>query len=64
MAEHAFLRCLAIGDQPKLDDSVFGRGSFAAAENLAVVYRAQNQPSKADEYQALSQRLRARPAAR
>ncbi|AKZ28413.1 glycosyltransferase [Ralstonia pseudosolanacearum] len=64
MAEHAFLRCLAIGDQPKLDDSVFGRGSFAAAENLAVVYRALNQPLKADEYQALSQRLRADPAAR
>ncbi|MHA6879130.1 glycosyltransferase family 2 protein [Ralstonia pseudosolanacearum] len=64
MAEHAFLRCLAIGDQPKLDDSVFGRGSFAAAENLAVVYRALNQPLKADEYQALSQRLRTNPAVR
>ena len=41
MAESAFLKCLEIGEQPKLDAAVFGRGSFAAAKYLALTYRAQ-----------------------
>ena len=40
MAENAFLKCLEIGEQPKLDAAVFGRGSFAAAKYLALTYRA------------------------
>ena len=52
MAENAFLKCLEIGDQPKLEASVFGRGSFAAARYLAQTYRAKSEAlaRKANHY--------------
>lgn len=38
MVESAWTKCLEIGDQPTLEGSVNGRGSFLAAHNLAVLY--------------------------
>ncbi|NMV39287.1 glycosyltransferase family 2 protein [Ralstonia insidiosa] len=60
MAESAFLKCLEIGEQPKLDASVFGRGSFAAAKYLALTYRAQSETLaiKANQYLHLAQQMR------
>jgi hypothetical protein len=39
LAVQAWQRCLAIGDQPELEGSVQGRGSFLADHNLEVVSR-------------------------
>lgn len=36
--ESSWLRALAIGEQPQLQDTVRGRGSFLAAHNLAVLH--------------------------
>ena len=38
MIESSWLRALEIGEQPTLQDSVRGRGSFLAAHNLAVLH--------------------------
>ena len=38
MIEASWLRALEIGEQPQLNDTVRGRGSFLAAHNLAVLY--------------------------
>lgn len=38
MIESSWLRALEIGEQPSLQDSVRGRGSFLAAHNLAVLH--------------------------
>ncbi|HEY4957082.1 MAG TPA: glycosyltransferase [Caldimonas sp.] len=38
MIESSWLRALAIGEQPDLQDTVRGRGSFLAAHNLAVLH--------------------------
>ena len=38
IVEGAWKRCLDIGEQPGLDGSVEGCGSFLAAENLAIFY--------------------------
>lgn len=64
MAEQAFLRALEIGDKPKLDDSVFGRGSFAAAENLSIIYKARSNTLslKADQYFQLAKQLKEKAA--
>lgn len=59
MAESAFLKCLEIGEQPKLDAAVFGRGSFAAAKYLALTYRAlaNTLAIKANQYSDLAQQM-------
>ncbi|WP_296227978.1 glycosyltransferase [Ralstonia sp. UBA689] len=59
MAESAFLKCLEIGEQPKLDAAVFGRGSFAAAKYLALTYRAQADTLalKANQYSNLARQM-------
>ena len=41
MIEASWLRALEIGEQPQLNDTVRGRGSFLAAHNLAVLYDGQ-----------------------
>ena len=53
-----------IGDKPKLDDSVFGRGSFAAAENLSIIYKARSNTLslKADQYFQLAKQLKEKAA--
>ncbi|MEP7303167.1 MAG: glycosyltransferase [Caldimonas sp.] len=38
MIESSWLRALEIGEQPQLQDTVRGRGSFLAAHNLAVLH--------------------------
>ena len=38
MIESSWLRALEIGEQPELQDTVRGRGSFLAAHNLAVLH--------------------------
>jgi hypothetical protein len=37
VVEQAWLKCLEIGEQPSLEGSVRGRGSFLAAHHLAVL---------------------------
>ena len=58
MAETAWLRCLEIGERPDLEGSVVGRGSFLAANNLAVIYAGLNEQAKADYFQDMAKQLR------
>ena len=55
MIEASWLRALEIGEQPQLNDTVHGRGSFLAAHNLSVFYDGQG-----DAVKALHWRERAR----
>jgi tetratricopeptide (TPR) repeat protein len=50
----AWQRCLAIGDQPELEGSMQGRGSFLAAFNLQVVFEQLGEPSQAAHYKGLA----------
>ena len=50
MIEASWLRALEIGEQPLLNDTVRGRGSFLAAHNLAVLYAGQGDPAKASHW--------------
>ena len=50
MIEASWLRALEIGEQPQLNDTVRGRGSFLAAHNLAVLYAGQGDPAKASHW--------------
>jgi len=59
MIEASWQKCLEIGDQPLLEGSVRGRGSFLAAHNLAVVYQEIGDTEKAKHYRKLAQRSRA-----
>ncbi len=47
MIESSWLRALRIGDNPALQDTVRGRGSFLAAHNLAVMFEALGDAPKA-----------------
>ena len=47
MIESSWLRALEIGENPHLQDSVTGRGSFLAAHNLAVMFAALGDEAKA-----------------
>jgi len=47
MIEASWLRALEIGEQPQLNDTVHGRGSFLAAHNLSVLYDGQGDAAKA-----------------
>jgi tetratricopeptide (TPR) repeat protein len=57
MIEASWLRALEIGEQPQLNDTVRGRGSFLAAHNLALLY-----DSRGDSAQASHWRERAHGA--
>jgi len=48
--ESSWLRAIEIGEQPGLQDTVRGRGSFLAAHNLAVLYDGQGDPAKASHW--------------
>ena len=50
VAEAAWLKCLKIGEQPGLDGSVEGSGSFRAAENLANYYRIMGDSQRATHF--------------
>ena len=58
MIEASWLKCLEIGDQPLLEGSVNGRGSFLAAHNLAVLYQETGDTRKAAQYRALAEASR------
>ncbi len=58
MIEASWLKCLEIGDQPLLEGSVNGRGSFLAAHNLAVFYQETGDTEKAAHYRALAETSR------
>ena len=64
LAEQIFTRCLEIGDQPEMDGSVIGRGSFLAAQQLAIVYQMQSQAlaRKSEHYLTLSRELQKNPS--
>ncbi|MCA1248664.1 glycosyltransferase [Massilia sp. MS-15] len=56
MIEASWLRCLELGDQPALEGSVSGRGSFLAAHNLAVLYESQGDAQQAGRFRELASR--------
>jgi len=66
LAEQVFNRCLEIGDQPEMDGSVIGRGSFLAAQQLAIVYQMQSHAlaRKSEHYLTLSKQLQNAPQPR
>jgi len=50
MIEASWLRALEIGEQPQLNDTVRGRGSFLAAHNLALLYDGRGDSAKASHW--------------
>jgi len=50
MIEASWLRALEIGEQPQLNDTVHGRGSFLAAHNLAVLCAGRGDAAKASHW--------------
>jgi tetratricopeptide (TPR) repeat protein len=59
MIESSWLRALEIGEQPALNDSVRGRGSFLAAHNLAAFHASLGHAAQADEWSRQATELRA-----
>jgi glycosyltransferase involved in cell wall biosynthesis len=51
LIEQSLLQALKIGEQPVLQDSVAGRGSYLAAHNLSVFYSLMGQPQQAQHWQ-------------
>jgi tetratricopeptide (TPR) repeat protein len=60
MVESSWAKCLEIGEQPALEGSVNGRGSFLAAHNLAVLYDGLGDAQQAAHYRQLAADLRSR----
>jgi len=56
-AVQAWQRCLSIGDQPELEGSMLGRGSFLAAFNLGVVFGVIGDQGQANIYKALAGKM-------
>ena len=59
MIESSWLRALEIGEQPELQDTVRGRGSFLAAHNLAVLHAGLGAPAEAARWREREAALRA-----
>jgi tetratricopeptide (TPR) repeat protein len=59
MIESSWLEALAIGEQPDLNDSVRGRGSFLAAHNLAVFHASLGHAVQAEAWSVRALQLRA-----
>jgi len=59
MIESSWLRALEIGEQPALQDSVRGRGSFLAAHNLAVLHESLGKGAAAAQWREREAALRA-----
>ncbi len=60
IVESSWAKCLEIGEQPALEGSVNGRGSFLAAHNLAVLYDGLGNAQQAAHYRRLAADLRSR----
>ena len=58
MMESSWLRALEIGEQPQLQDTVRGRGSFLAAHNLAVLHSGLGRPEEASRWRDREAALR------
>lgn len=52
-AEQSWKRCLEIGEQPDISESVIGRGSFLAARNLSVLFELTGDKLQADHYRSM-----------
>jgi hypothetical protein len=63
VVEGAWKRCLDIGEQPDLDGSVEGCGSYLAAHNLAMFYETLGIADESQHYAQAETELRARYAA-
>lgn len=58
MIESSWLRALEIGEQPQLQDTVRGRGSFLAAHNLAVLHSGLGDHEQAERWREREAALR------
>jgi len=58
MVEAAWMTCLEIGEQPRLEGTVQGRGSFLAAHNLAVLHAQFGRAEQAARYRRLAREWR------
>jgi hypothetical protein len=58
VVEQAWLKCLEIGEQSGLEGTVRGRGSFLAAQNLAVLYEQLGRLDEAQDDRVRAQVLR------
>ncbi len=58
IVESSWLKCLEIGERPDLSESVAGRGSYLAAQNLAVLYENTGRPALAAEYREKARVMR------
>lgn len=58
MIESSWLRALEIGEQPQLQDTVRGRGSFLAAHNLAVLHAGLGAPVQAQHWREQAAAMR------
>jgi len=63
VVEGAWKRCLDIGEQPDLDGSIEGCGSYLAAHNLAMFYETLGIDDEAQHYARAEVELRMRHAA-
>lgn len=54
LIDASWRKCLELGDQPDLEGSVSGRGSFLAAHNLAVLYDSQGDLEQARHFRSLA----------
>ena len=54
MVESSWLRCLEIGERPDLEGAVHGRGSYLAAQNLAVIYEGTGRSAEAVRYKEIA----------
>jgi len=59
MVESSWKKCLEIGEQPFLSDSVKGRGSYLAARNLALMYENLGDTAQARQYRAMAESMQA-----
>ncbi|CAM3805503.1 glycosyltransferase [Castellaniella denitrificans] len=62
IVESSWLKCLEIGERPDLSESVAGRGSYLAAQNLAVLYENTGRAALAAEYREKAETMRDRLA--
>jgi glycosyltransferase involved in cell wall biosynthesis len=58
VVEAAWLKCLQIGENPEIDGSVEGSGSFRAAANLANFYRILGIADQADHFDRTASAMR------
>ena len=59
MIESAWVKAIDIGEQPHLQDTVRGRGSFLAAHNLAVLHESLGQSEQAGFWRERESEMRA-----